>query len=141
VSSSDIPSTAQPNAEPDGMRAALSTPASSFSMFEYPLPASSPLATPSVKRLRGPDGQPVAFQKRTASVSEVISTRLPASSMENRIVETQLAEERRRVSETAVANRDDNGKQVERDEEDPTDGEADVEETAAMSTKDGEVWC
>jgi hypothetical protein len=55
--------------------------------------------------------------------------------------------ERRRISETAAAaaavaaSQDSNNKPVEGDEGDPTDVEADFEETTAMAMKDRVVQC
>jgi len=58
--------------------------------------------------------------------------------MENRIAEAQLVEQSQRDCYRCCKS-DNNDKPVEGDGRDPTDGEADFEETAAMAVEDGEV--
>jgi hypothetical protein len=143
VSSSGIPSAAQPSTGSDGMRAALSTPVSSFSVSEWPLPASSPPATCSAKRLCGLDRQPAASQERTTSVSEVIDTRLPARARKEMIAEAQLEEQRCRAigaGSIAVVSQEKNDMPVEGDEVDPTDVKSDVgKEALAMAAMENRV--
>ena len=126
--------------------ALLFTPVSSTP--ECTLPSASPLVLHTARHRRRLDKQPlIAHQEgptEATSVAEVASVRGQTGSRKKIVTGAQLAE-RRRVSETAVAaaSQDSNGKQAEvevceRDEGegDPTDVEADFEETTAMAMKD-----
>ena len=118
-----------------------SIPVSSFSPPACPHPSASPPAIRTAKR-RGPSEQPIACQGcsiEATSGAEVAGVREPTGlrrSKRRRAPEAQVAESRL-VSETA-ARQDSNDKQaeVEGDEGDPTDVEADFEETTAMAMKD-----
>lgn len=147
-------------AEIDSMRAVpqyalLFTPVSSTP--ECPLPSASPLVLRTARHRRRLDEQPlVAHQERSTeatSVAEVSSLCGQAGSRKRVVIEAQLAE-RRRVSETtaaaaaAAASQDSNDKPAEaeaseqdEDEGDPTDVEADFEETTAMAMRDRVVQC
>lgn len=116
-----------------------SIPVSSFSPPACPHPSASPPAIRTVKRRRGPGEQPIACQgcsTEATSGAEVAAVREPTGSRRSkrkRVPEAQVAESRL-VSETA-ARQDSNDKQTEV-EGDPTDVEADFEETTAMAMKD-----
>jgi hypothetical protein len=124
-----------------------SLPVSSFSPPGCPHPSASPPAIRTAKRRRGPGEQPIARQEcstEATSGAEVAGVREPTGlrrSQRRRVPEAQVAE-RRLVSETA-ARQDSNDKRAEVEtnegdegEGDPTDVEADFEETTAMAMKD-----
>ena len=120
-------------AEPSSMRMALQSATSP----QRPLPSVSPPVTRSAKRRRGLGEQPIASQERIVKPATIARAASFPGSRKRMATEVQLAE-RSRVSETAAASQDTNDKstEVEGDEEDPTDGEADFEETSAMAMKD-----
>ena len=115
---------------------------------ECTLPSASPLILRTARRRRGPDEQPlIAPQEGSTeamSVAEVASVCGQTGSRKKMVTGAQLAE-RRRISEAsaAAASQDSNGKPAEvevserdEDEGDPTDVEADLEETTAMAMRD-----
>ena len=144
-------------AEVDSMRtvpqyALLFTPVSSIP--ECTLPSASPLVLRTTRRRCRPDEQPLVAPQEWSTeampVAEVASVRGQTGSGKKIVTGAQLAE-RRRVSETAAAaaaSQGSNSKQAEvevserdEDEGDPTDVEADFEETTAMAMRDQVVQC
>ena len=142
-------------AEIDSMRTAPQ-PALAFtpvsSTPECTPPSASPPVLRTARRRRGPDEQPLIAPQEgsteATSVAEVASVRGQTGPRKKMVTGAQLAE-RRRISEAAAAaSQDSNGKPVEvevcerdGDEGDPTDIEADLEETTAVVMKDRVVEC